>query len=830
MPTLRTLRAMHLLATASAVITLSSPVVAQSLDGRNDFHIAPQALADALIAFSQTSNVQVVTASTDLGRARTNGVDGSLTPRQALDQLLAGTGLRWREVGHGSIVVEVAQASGAPGTRPGETRPNRLGDAGQASPSSEGSQQAEEIVVTAQKREERLREVPVPTSVLRGDKLAEKNQLLLADYATTVPGFVVAPINFGQQQLAIRGITTSGFTLPTVATMIDGVPYGGLLDVPDIDPGDLARVEVLRGPQGTLYGAGSLSGLVNFVTKEPSFEGYSGHIETGTNVVQNGAGLGYSLRGAANIPVNEKIAFRVSGYSYTDPGYIDDPVHNLQGVNRTDAYGARGSFLLEPFDALSIKFSALYDHIDHKGSSEVDVPTAGYPKTAGLGDLQQNYIPGVGGQTFDVKAFDLTVIADLGDIKLVSLTGYNEVYDPSSFDWSDTFGSVSQKNFGVGGAVNIGYSFYRKITEELRFSGSFGKDIDWLFGGFYSHTMLPGYEVIAAADPNTGRISSPDWILIYPRFYQEIAAFADLTYRITDRFDIQIGGRESQDREYDAPEIQEGPYIGPTPSISPPSSSKDRAFTYLVTPRYKLSQDVMIYARFASGFRPGGPNQHGVGIPPSYQPDRTRNYEIGAKGDFFDNKLSIDASVYYIDWQNIQIQKFSAQNLSFTSNGSSAKSEGAEFSATVRPTEGLSISGWYAYDNAVLTEAFPSNSPLYGTSGARLPLSSQNSFNLSVNERFSIDDEFTGFAEVTERYVGDRLGIFTATSQRQDLPAYAQTDLQVGVEWDSLAATLYVNNLTDKRGVLNGGLGYILPYAFIYSKPRTFGLSVAKDF
>jgi len=143
----------------------------------------------------------------------------------------------------------------------------------------------------------------------------------------------------------------------------------------------------------------------------------------GTDFVNNGSGAGYDLRGSINVPISDTIAVRGSLYSYTDPGYIDNPVHNLAGVNRTDGYGGRFSALFQATDTWSIKLSVLYDHVNHRGSSEVDVQTAQYPKTAGLGDLQQNYIPGVGGQTYDTQAYSLTLNGKIGDVQLVSLTG-----------------------------------------------------------------------------------------------------------------------------------------------------------------------------------------------------------------------------------------------------------------------------------------------------------------------------------------------------------------------------------------------------------------------
>jgi iron complex outermembrane recepter protein len=820
--------------------------------------IPPEGLSSALETFARDRKLQLIYVTDDVESRHTDGAVGNLSTADALKRILNGTGLSYQFLDDKTVTVQptspgprtlqtgnvVENATDGAGSRREYLRlaqstggqssgPSTVSNSSSVSTGdSSNSGQLEEVLVTAQKKTERLQDVPVPVSVLSPAALVDQNKLSISDYATSVPSFVVAPVNFGEQQLAIRGITTGAFTLPTVGVTIDGVPYGGLIDVPDIDPGDLARVEILRGPQGTLYGSSSMGGLINFVTKAPSFDGYSGSLQTGTNLVDNGTGAGYSLRGGANVPINDTIAMRVSGYTYTDPGYIDNPVYNLQGVNRTDAYGGRAAFLFQPSDAFSIKFSTLYDHIDHRGSSEVNVPTPGYPNTIGLGDLQQNYIPGVGGQRDETKAFSLTLNAQLGAyVNLVSLTGYNDVYDPSSFDWSDSFGANALKNFGVDAAANVDYTRYKKITQELRLSGSFAGDFDWLLGGFYSHTKLYGDEVIYAADPTTGRFVGADWIIIYPRTYQEAAAFANLTWHITDRFDIQVGGRESQDEERDLPETQSGPYVATGPFTEPLYESKDNAFTYLVTPQFKISQDLMVYARLASGFRPGGPNTvTGAGIPSAYSPDKTKNYELGTKGDFLDRRLTVDASLYYIDWKNIQLQKFSPSGITFSTNGSAAKSEGVELSLIVRPTQGLSISGWYAYDNAVLTQPFQANGPLYGVTGDRLPLSSRNSGNLSVRQDLPINAATTGFLAATEIFVGDRVGVFTSTSQRQDLPGYEQTDLHAGVTHNSWETSFYVNNLTNERGVINGGLGYILPYAFIDIPPRTVGLNIKKSF
>ena len=209
-----------------------------------------------------------------------------------------------------------------------------------------------DIVVTAQKRVERLQDVPAAVSVVNTTALTESNQSRLRDFAASVPGFQASPSpgGGGQQTLVIRGITSGTIQNPTVGIMIDEVPFGAATYdfSPEVDPADLQRIEVLRGPQGTLYGASSLGGLVKFVTVEPSTTDVSGKVEAGVNGVAHGSGVGYALRGAVNLPVSDTLAIRISGFTHKDPGYIDNPTLKLTDVNDFYASGGRVSALFKP--------------------------------------------------------------------------------------------------------------------------------------------------------------------------------------------------------------------------------------------------------------------------------------------------------------------------------------------------------------------------------------------------------------------------------------------------------------------------------------------------
>ena len=261
----------------------------------------------------------------------------------------------------------------------------------------------------------------------------------------------------------------------------------------------------------------------------------------------------------------------------------------------------------------------------------------------------------------------------------------------------------------------------------------------------------------------------------FPSTYKEYAAFADLTYHVTDRFDIQIGGRESQ-IEQSSTETETGPYVpvlnggANSPYIIPEADTKASAFTYLVTPRFRISSDLMVYARLASGYRAGGPNLSPGGVVPTeYDPDKTQDYEIGVKGDFLDRRLSVDASVYYIDWKKIQLQSTNPQTqIQFNFNGSRAKSQGVELSVESRPLTGMTIAAWAVWNDASLTEAFPAASSQLGLPGDRLPYSSRFSGNLSLQQDFPLASGVTGHVGGALSYVGDRQGVFTATSSRQN--------------------------------------------------------------
>lgn len=850
-----------------SVSGVTVPVAAQAMAQSYHLNIARQPLDKALKELAQQTGLQVARFSdSPTGSALVGPLVGDISIDQALRSLLASSGLAYKIVNdHTIAVVPTGPGSssaaplpaGSPRTTPDdEAQPKggkngssagfRLAEVAQGAPASaaavdegnEGGGNAnrarlplEEIVVTAEKREERLQDVPVSVTAIGAETLAQNNQLLLRDFYSMVPGLIVIPGAQGNQTLSIRGISMGLGTNPTVGVTVDDVPYGSSTNsgggnmIPDIDPSDLARVEVLRGPQGTLYGASSMGGLLKFVTADPSTDRLTGRVQAGTTGVANGVGLGYDARGSVNVPISNSLAVRATAFTRRDPGYIDNVATHVNGVNEVDAFGGRVAALWQPSELYSFKVSALSQEIKGYGVSDV---------AAGLGDLQQSYIPGTGRYTRKVQAYSATVHAKLGVVDLTSVSGYNVNENVDNWDYTFGFGAVNNFLFHVSGAPATDDARTGKFTEELRLSVPFGSSIDWLLGGFYTHETSSWAFDLLAADATTGQVVGTPFADTISTGYREYAGFTDLTFHFTDRFDVQLGGRESH-IEQTYSDTTSGALFGGVTTTTPEADTSANAFTYLLTPRFKWTPDLMVYARLASGYRTGGHNTDpDRAVPRQYDPDKTQNYELGVKGAFLDRTLFIDASLYYIDWKHIQIvvadQNPGYFSFSYVANSGTADSRGLELAVESRPLEGLKIAGSIDVGKAALKDALPAGSQVHGVAGDRLPGSTRFSGNLSVEQQFPLVHGMTGLVGATVSYIGERLGYFQKTSARSYYPAYAKTDFRAGLRYQSWDINFFVNNAFERRGIVGGGLGDFPPNAFQIITPRVVGLNVAMSF
>lgn len=705
----------------------------------------------------------------------------------------------------------------------------------------------QEIIVTAQKRAERLQDVPVPVTAVTSDALLDRNQLKAEGFFASVPGLNLQFQN-SRSNLAIRGITTGPATgNPVVGYTVDDVPYGSSAGIaglfgsaPDLDPSELARIEVLRGPQGTLYGASSIGGLVKYVTLDPDTDRLSGAVGAGTHTIRGaGNGVGYNVRGAINLPLGDTLAVRASAFTREDPGYIDNVVTGERGVNKAEVKGARLAALWRPSDVLSVKLGALYQQRKLFGSPNVDVR---------LGRDLQNDQFGTGQSDWEHQVYSAIVTAKLGRSELTSLSSYS--YSPSvdTVDFSASLLTgilpVLYPESGVDPMATVLRQPYstRKVAQEVRLATPIGENLDWLVGAFYTRERTKYTIETFATDPANGTIYGLPILWRDSLNFTEYAAFTDLTARFSDRFDVQLGARWSENRQ--TLHHRQWTFFDADGFLFTDPESSGHAVTYLFTPRFKISPDHMVYARIATGYRPGGPNavcdgpDEGIEIPCEYRPDKTTNYEVGAKGDMLGRMLSYDVSVYHIDWKDIQVtQVVPSGTFNYNSNASRARSRGVELAFQSTPLDGLTVALWGAWTDAELREGFSALSAVYGATGDRLPYSSRFSGRFSVDQQLFVTNTVTAFLGASVTYVGDRKGEFVPTPQesplRQTYPAYTQADLHAGVKSQDWRVGVFAQNVTDKRGITGGGYNNqttFNPFWFNYVQPRTIGVSVERSF
>ena len=700
------------------------------------------------------------------------------------------------------------------------------------------------VIVTAQKRSERLQDVPLSVTSIDAETLLEQNTLNVRDYLLRVPGVTLNEVGSGQTQLTIRGINAGFGGNPLVGITIDDVPFGssvfdslGCCMQPELDPLLLDRIEVLRGPQGTFYGANAMGGLLKYVTATPSLTGSAARVEADVSSVAHGS-QGYGTRaGFARPLLDDRLALQVSAFHRQDAGFIRDSLQNRANVNEAHVSGGHVALVGKLTDRLSMKLTALYQERSSDGSNMVDIALSGKPL---FGPYEHQRMPGTDGLDTHLQFYSLDVTAHLGPVSVTSLTGYQRLFFSNPTDLTQGFAGLLPSFYP--GVSNLGLGFQNTIhtdrwTQELRLASSEEARLQYVAGYFYSDERNRVHELLTPATFTSGAplAQLPTFFdAAIDHSYTQRAIFANVTLKLTDRFDVAAGGRYSRN-EQNIFQRRSG-LIASTPTRS--ASSTEDPTTYSFAARYRLSADRMLYARVASGYRTGGPN---FSFPPGHQtfdPDTTVNYEVGLKGAWLDQRLKFDAAAYYIDWSKIQVIQTTSSGLNYFTNGGKASSKGVEATIDYRPVSRLRIAGSASYNDAKLDQDAPSNT-FFGLSGDRLPFAARWTGNLSADYSRPIGQRTTVFSGVTAMYVGERLIDFSPVAEvpRLPLPAFTTVDLRFGFRMDRLRATLFVRNVADKRGYV-GGQNFTAgttnspngPWTAALITPRTIGLALTLDF
>lgn len=707
----------------------------------------------------------------------------------------------------------------------------------------ESTTQLQEVIVTAEKRQETLLEAPVSVTVVSGEELEQRHEVAMADYLAQIPGVSVQDNGFGQIDFSIRGIGSSPNLAPTVGVEVDGVPIGSSNAAgdaalkPDLDPNDMANIQVLYGPQGTLYGDDAMGGLVEFTTVKPDLNRFSGRVEADTSQVYDG-GVGSTQRGMVNLPIIDgTLALRLTGFLRHDPGFIDDVESGQDNVNDHSSKGGRADMLWQITSNASLRLNALAQDSNANGDAQ-EILNSDYQSV--YGDLKGIGRAGFNGFSSQYRLYSATLDIDLGWAHLLSLSGYNTTDFQAKLDLTNVFSPI----FGTPPIVLYPLQqtdSTNKFSQEIRLTSPSNQHLEWISGLYYTREQTSFAQTLTSLDTATGGpfpgfpssvLSAP--LLNPPTTFHDYAAYLTLTYHFTPKFDLEAGGRYTHEVT-DIPASSATGFIAGAPTLA--SSENDNATTFLAAARYHVSDSQMAYARVASGFRPGGSNGVLPGVAPTYGPDKTTNYEIGYKASFLDRRLELETALFYIDWSNIQLSALNQYDEGFTVNGDKAKSQGAQISSQYLIGDGFSAQLSLTYTDAAMNQAGPPSSG--AAAGAPLPYANKWSGSFSLQKRFPITPRWQGSAQVIYDYFGDRYGPFNsvvppAPQQPQVfIPHYNTVDLLAGINDRRYSVNLFLRNLTDARGITSlqsegGGGGGNLQASII--TPRTIGLSVAVNF
>ena len=645
------------------------------------------------------------------------------------------------------------------------------------------------------------------------------------DFATTVPGLSFQSNSPTNNLVAIRGVASSTAELGSaVALYLDDVPVGASTQFGlgsqsfNFNLFDMDRVEVLNGPQGTLYGANALGGAIKYITARPKLGSYAGAVEVDASGTDH-AGLNAAAKVMLNLPLGNTAALRVDGVRATDAGWASDPIHARYHLGDTQTTGGRASLLWQPVRQLEVRLSAFAQKMSATGLENGFYNIA--DSTAVAGPYQQNH----GTYQSDDSVF-------YGALVPLYTGAYNTYFGsaipgPSPYDlYVDTR--------------------TKKFTQEVRLQSASNHHLEWVAGAYYTHeTTDEQVNLLYSASPD-GNMPAPynsyPFYGYLPSTYKEAAGFGDVTGYLGQIFDLTLGVRYShQDQVYSSNiwwlgfgptyNASTGQFVYGTPAFHSSTSSQG-VTTYLINPRLHVSKDVMLYGRVSSGFRPGGPNFFlgNAALPATFAPDRLWNYEIGEKGSFFDHRLTFDIDAYDIEWKNIQITQ-NVGGINQLVNAGNARVKGVEALFALKAAQGLTLNGSGSYTDAYLTTP----APVLGlaAAGDRLPLSPRYQFALGATYRFAAFGT-QATANLSDVWVGDRTSGYagSATNILYKLPVYNTVNASLGFNLhNGLEISTFVKNLTNSKGqlsanTLNNVFFASAPVPVTIDQPLTGGVSV----
>jgi iron complex outermembrane receptor protein len=669
-----------------------------------------------------------------------------------------------------------------------------------------------EVVVTAQLRTSSLQDVPFSVAAVSQDRITNSGASDIVDLARNVAGLTIADLGPGQSQIAIRGIS-SGQVIrdqpgvkEQVGVYLDDSPISIALFTPDLELFDIDRFEVLRGPQGTLFGAGSEAGTLRYITNQPKLGVFEGTADASVELPRDGT-VGGSARVAVNMPLNDTTAVRFVGYEHHLPGFID-AIHPdgsvKKGVNDGDRTGFRLAMLWKPIEQLTVTPRIVYQNLSTNGFPREDVynilgnPFQTTQPAVTIGERQQ-YVQQHEGISDDFTLADVKLDYDFGPATLTSISSYTHRRLTVTRDATQLSGSVTFDVFGEVPQVRISSPLLDRtglnaISQELRLASNGSSRLDWLVGGFFQHVgrrygqdlPTPGYDALNASagfplGPNpVGLVDTPFFSDITYRFKQ-YAAFGEATYHLTDQWALTGGLRYYKFNE-DRVLHFNGVFAADTVPAGVPGSVDSSG----VSPRgilsYKLNEDAQFNAQVSKGFRLGGINDP-INLPlcspqdkvefggqGNWGDEKSKNYEIGGKFRFVD-RVTFNVSAFYTDIRDLQATVTAGTCSSrIVFNVPKAQAHGVEAELFARPNSTWDFGLSATWVDATLQSSVVSSTTVAGVTttsvvggladGNRLPTAPQFQAVGSAGYTLPLTGQRDFFSILTVQYVGSSYSQF----------------------------------------------------------------------
>lgn len=722
---------------------------------------------------------------------------------------------------------------------------------GGASAASANGAEIADIIVTARKTSERLQDTPMSVAVITSDAIEKTGAVELADLGRETPGLSIVSAAPGQNAITLRGLSGNN----TVGFYLDDTPLSigiGNAVQPtnfDMDPAlfDLDRVEVLRGPQGTLYGASSFGGTVRYITNQPNLDEQHFIAKTTVSGTKDG-GVNEEFDALVNQPlIPGYVALRAMGFERHYSGYIDQYPTNPQNylavlpgpvnknVNTEDTYGGRVAIEAKPTDDFSATLAAYYQHMDLGAPFTFDDPPGSFQDP-----IQSRLVREP--STDQVQLYTLTLQQNAGPVHITSSTSYMDRYVFNAEDDSkDLYYYFPQG--AVYPSTLYAEAGNHNAVEELRASADIGR-VHGVVGGFYAHAVAygtlnwptpPQYEAAFGSEP------------VYYNWNDFLdvqkAGFAELNIDLLPGLQATLGERAYwQSQRYNV--YINGIFNGGTET---PESSQTSS-THGSTPKYGLSYhitpDVMTYATVAKGYREGGPlfpfpsicagDLAALGLsgaPSAYKPDTIWNYELGAKTEWLDHRLIVNAAGYYIDWTNIQQNiTLPTCGINFVGNFGSATSKGTEMEVHYVPINPLKLGVSFAYNEAKLTATVPGAA---GAAGEPLEYAPRWMGAASAEYTRDLGPDLSAYLRGDFNTTSHEYTNYNEQSLYRNIGGYSILNLRLGAKRGAWSGGLFVSNALDRHAEtelpLSNGVDLPTQRRVAENRPRTIGIDFRFD-